>query len=220
MGPLAIEKIILLFKSSWNIGNIHFLPLSFSWTSVSHCCPKRIKMWNQKLNYWIIFEVLILDLPVGNFAGKSSLCIWRSIFLKGCQQNVNLYWYSCPILNGEYFNRGIFALHFSVKRAICSQSILECLSHIQLESNRQITRGKHNLLFINKKSWSLEQELQCTSYLSIILRKIIIETLAKPERQHFYCFASYMCIYIILYLFLGNFPHLYKIFIRKTCLRA
>ena len=113
-GPLAIEKIILLFRSSWNIGNIHFLPLSFSWTSVSHCCPKRIKMWNQKLNYWIIFEVLILDLPVGNFAGKSSLCIWRSIFLKGCQQNVNLYWYSCPILNGEYFNRGIFALHFSV----------------------------------------------------------------------------------------------------------
>ena len=87
MGPLAVEKIILLFRSSWNIGDIHFLPLSFSWTSVSHCCPKRIKMWNQKLNYWIIFEVLILYLPVGNFAGKSSLCIWRSIFLKGWEVN-------------------------------------------------------------------------------------------------------------------------------------
>ena len=164
MGPLAIEKIILLFRSSWNIGDIHFLPLSFSKTSVSHCCPKRIKMWNQKLNYWIIFEVLILDLPVGNFAGKSSLCIWRSIFLKGCQQNVNLYWYSCPILNGEYFNRGIFALHFSVKRAICSQSILECLSHIQLESNRRITKetqfvslmkrvGVFNVLLTSPSYW-------------------------------------------------------------------
>ena len=157
-------------------------------------------MWNQKLNYWIIFEVLILDLPVGNFAGKSSLCIWRSIFLKGCQQNVNLYWYSCPIINGEYFNRGIFALHFSVKRAICSQSILECLSHIQLESNRRITKETQFVSLMKRVGvLSYQQELQCTSYLSIILRKIIIETLAKPERQHFYCFASYMSILIYIY---------------------
>ena len=140
-----------------------------------------------------------------------------------------MYWYFYPILNGEYFNsgilngeyfnRGIFALHFSVKRAICSQSTLECFSHIQLESNRRITKETQFVSLMKRVGvLSYQQELQCTSYLSIILRKIIIETLAKPERQHFYCFASYMCIYIILYLFLGNFPHLYKIFIRKTCL--
>ena len=149
MGPLAFKKIILLFKSSWNIGNIHFLPLSFSWTSVSHCCPKRIKMWNQKLNYWIIFEVLILDLPVGSFAGKPSLCTWRSIFLKGCQQNVNLYWYSCPILNGEYLIGG-FLLCTSRYReqSVANQSWnVWAIYSLNRPEKSQL---RHNFLFINQ----------------------------------------------------------------------
>ena len=149
MGPRAIEKIILLYRSSWNIGNIHILPLSFSWTSVSHCCPKRIKMWNQKLNYWIIFEVLILDLPVGNFAGKSSLCIWRSIFLKGCQQKWICIGIPAPFLMGNILIGG-FLLCTSRYReqSVANQSwnVWAIYSLNQPEKSQL----RQNLLFINQ----------------------------------------------------------------------
>ena len=52
--------------------------------------------------------------------------------------------------------------------------------------------------------YSLTRGIKCNSYLNIILRKNIIKTLAKPKKDDifiFYCFASYMCIYIVLYLF-------------------